>query len=519
MIDNPLVLTFDIGTQSMRGMLVNKKGEIEAFEQIIYDVPYYSKEMNYAEQRADFYYETLCKISNILSKKHKKELDRIIAITTTNFRDSTLCLDEDNKPLRDLILWLDKREIDSDELPLPKWKKIIFSLAGVKDMVDMQHRQSVCNYIMLREPEIWAKTKKYVVLSTYINYKLTGNLIDSKANQVAHLPYNHKKGRWSSKYDITRCVFDVPNEKLCGLCDPGTNIGSITKKCAKELGLPENIPVIVTGTDKGCETIGLSVTSTNKAAVSFGTSATIDFTNKKYFSPETFCPAYRSPVNGLYNSELQVYRGYWMLSWFINNFVTEKEKKEAKELGLSIEAYFDKTLKDVPAGSDGLILLPHWSPGVANPNARGAIIGWSDIHTKKHLYRTIIEGINFEMLYGLKNLSKRGKQNIKEIYIGGGGSKSEEICQITADILGLPIKRIQTNEACGLGSSMIGFVSLNVYKDIDEAINNMVRTSKIYCPDVKTHDFYLKIYDEIYSSMETKLTPYYKKIRKLLRIK
>lgn len=505
---NGLILSFDIGTQSMRGTLISATGKIEAIEKIVYEEPYYSKSKDWAEKNPDFYYEVLCKISKTLKKKYKSLFDRVVAVTTTVFRDSTICLDENNKPLRDMILWLDKREIESDELPIPKVKKALFSLVGARDIAETQHRQSICNYIMVREPEIWSKTNKYVVLSTYINYKMTGVLVDSAANQIGHLPFDYKNLKWANKTEITRCIYDIPEEKLCDLCKPGEIIGNISKECAKDTGIKE-VPYIVTGSDKGCETIGLSVTSRNKAAVSFGTSATIQFATPDYFEPQPFCPAYPSPIKGLYNPEYQVYRGYWMLSWFKKTFVSEADYKEAKKLGMSIENYFNSHLKDIVPGSEGLILQPHFSPGVANPNAKGAIIGWSDVQTKYHIYKAIIEGINYDLMYGLYTMSKRGKQTIREIYVGGGGSQSNEICQLSADMFGLPVKRIQTHEACGLGAAIVGFISLGVYKDADEAINYMVKTKDIFEPNMIKHDFYYKTYKSVYSKMARRLVPLY----------
>jgi len=513
----PLILTFDVGTQSTRGMLVNKNGDIEAIIQNVYEQAYYSKSKDWAEQNPDFYYETICKISKELISKYPKEFERVIGVTATVFRDSTICLDNDCKPLRDMILWLDKREIDSDELPITGMKKLLFSLVGVYDMVETQHNQSICNYIMSREPEIWNKTYKYVVLSTYINYKLTGTLIDSTANQIAHIPFDYKHSKWSSNSDITRCIYNVPLEKLCDLREPGEKLGTISARCSKDSGIKEGLPVIATGSDKACETIGLSVISRNKAAISFGTSATIQFSTPNYFEPQPFCPAYPAPIKGIYNPEYQIYRGYWMLKWFMNNFVNENEIEEANKQGVSIEEYFNNFLKDVPAGCDGLILEPHWAPGVANPNAKGAIIGFSDAQSKYHIYRAIIEGINFELMYGLETMSKRSGQVIKEIFVGGGGSKSDEICKITADMLGLPVKRTQTNEAGGLGSSIIGFVSLGIYKDVNEAINRMTRVSKVFEPDMNKHAFYMKMYKEVYKGLGKKHERYYKSMKKILK--
>ena len=512
-----LVLTFDIGTQSMRGMIVNKHGEIVCFEKEVYEEPYYSKNKDWAEKDPNFYYEVLCRIAKAIKKKNPKAFDNILAVTTTTFRDSTICLDENCKPLRDMILWLDKREIDEDEVPLPKLNKFLYTIAGVKDMVNTQHKQSICNYIKSREPEVWQKTYKYVVLSTYMNYKLTGNLIDSGANQIAHIPFDYKKGTWANKYNLTKPVYDVEEEKLCDLCKAGDNIGSITSQVSKDSGIKEGTPVIVTGSDKGCETIGLSVTSKSKAAISYGTSATIQFTTDTYFEPQAFCPSYPSPIGGLYNPEYQIYRGFWMLSWFKKIFVNEEEEKEAKKQNMSIEDYFNSHLKEVPAGCDGLIIQPHWGPGVANPNAKGSMIGFSDVQNKYYIYRAIIEGIIFDLKYGLNTMSKRGKQNIKEIFVGGGASVSNEICQITADILGLPVKRIQTNEACGLGSSIVAFLSLGIYKDLDEAIINMIKTKDIFMPDLGANAYYNMLYDNVYSKMSKKLVPLYVSTKNIVK--
>jgi len=145
------------------------------------------------------------------------------------------------------------------------------------------------------------------------------------------------------------------------------------------------------------------------------------------------------------------------------------------------------------------------------------MLGFSDVQSKYHIYRSIIEGINYELMYGLETMSKRGKHNIKEIMVGGGGSKSDEICQITADMLGLPVKRIQTHEACGLGASAIGFVSMGIYSDVNEAVNKMVRVKDIFTPDISEHQFYQKIYNEVYKGMGRRMEKYYKKTKMILK--
>lgn len=511
----PLILTFDIGTQSMRAMLVNKKGDIIDLEQMRYERPYISRNPGWAEQRPDFYFDNLCIVAKALSDKCKTLMEGVIAVTMTTIRDTALCLDKNNKPLKDIVLWLDKREAKHVS-PLPKYKKALFKLVHQSDTVDMQQRQSICNWIMENEPELWAKTDKYVMLPTYMNYKMTGVMKDSSANMIGHIPFDYKNAKWMKDGGLTRCLFDVPMEKLCEIVKPGKIIGHITKDVSEKCGIKEGLPFIVTGSDKSCETLGLSVIKKNQASLSFGTTATVQFATRDYFEPTPFAPSFPSVVEGMYNPEIQIYRGYWMLSWFKKEFAN-KEVEQAKELGCSAEELLNKRLAEIPAGCDGLLLQPFWGPGVANPNARGAIIGFSDVHTRIHIYRAIIEGIGFALIDGMKNMEKRGKQKITELYVGGGGSQSDEICQITANMFGINVKRIQTHEACGLGASMIAFKTMGEFKTIEEAIASMAHDTDVFVPNEEEHKLYMRLYNEIYCNIYGKLEPLYKRIKTITR--
>lgn len=512
---DPLVLTFDVGTQSVRAMLINKKGELVAVCQKTYEQQYYSLHPGWAEQKPDFYFDRMCEASRELCDNNQDKLNDVIAVTATVIRDTAVCLDKNNEPLRDIILWLDKREAKNDE-PYGKMKKLIFKLVNMEETVKNQARNSVCNWIMENESDIWEKTAKYVMLPTYINYKLTGRLCDSPANMIGHVPFSYKNRRWMKKNELTRCVCDIPEEKLCELIPSGETIGCISKQISEITGIPEGLPLIATGSDKGCETLGLSVFKDNQAAVSFGTTATIQMTTKDYFEPQKFLPSYPAVPNGMYNPEIQIYRGYWMVSWFIKEFAA-LEAAEAKEKGCSVEKVLDSYLETVPPGCDGLVLQPYWTPGIANPLAKGAVIGFSDVHTRHHLYRAIIEGIDFALYEGLKTMEKRSGKKIDEIFVGGGGSKSRVVCQILSDITGLPVKCIQTHEACGLGASMVAFVAKGVFPSYDEAIKSMVQVRKEFTPDDENHKLYMEIYSDVYVKMYPKLEPLYKKIRNIYK--
>ena len=85
---------------------------------------------------------------------------------------------------------------------------------------------------------------------------------------------------------------------------------------------PLVLPLIATGSDKGCETLGLAVVDSDKASISLGTTATIQFSTTQYVEPQQFLPAYPGVLNDHYNPEIEIYRGLWLLSWFVKEFGT-----------------------------------------------------------------------------------------------------------------------------------------------------------------------------------------------------
>ncbi|NLN79948.1 MAG: carbohydrate kinase, partial [Erysipelotrichia bacterium] len=100
----------------------------------------------------------------------------------------------------------------------------------------------------------------------------------------------------------------------------------------------------------------------------------------------------------------------------------------------------------------------------------------------------------------------------------GGGSQSDEICQITADMFNKPIYRIQTYEACGLGSSIIAFVSLGIFENYEEAIQKMVHYKDTFYPQEKNYKIYNDYYHKIYKKVYKQLKPLYKQLRVINKI-
>ena len=506
-----LFLTIDFGTQSVRVGLFDKKGHQVAIEKEEYQPPYFSKMPNYAEQNVDTYLEYLSKASHRLMKNHKEKIPLIVGTTLSCFRDTAVLLDKEKKPLRPCILWLDQRMAENSK-PLPFFSRLAFSLVGMTDTANFNRARCVANWIRENEPDIWKKVDKYVGISTYFIYSLTGNLVDSASALAGHYPIDMKKQRWykNPMHHLKGQIFGIEEYMLPKLVPSGTMVGKITKDAAIKFGFPEGLPLYMAGSDKSCETLGLGVIDDTNAAVSYGTASTIETTRDSYAVSEPFLPGYPSCVPGYYNMDIQVYRGYWMINWFLNEF-------GGRKLGPNLEGPsavdFDKKLPLVPPGSDGLVLQPYWGPPLSRPLAKGAIIGFSDSITQEHFYRAIVEGIGYALREGLEKFERKLHHRIPALRVSGGGSRSDEICQITADIFGKPVTRVQTYESSSLGAAIAGFLAAGEFQNLKEAVSSMVETRETFYPNEEIHEKYNFLYENVYLKLYPRLKSIYREIK------
>jgi sugar (pentulose or hexulose) kinase len=227
-------------------------------------------------------------------------------------------------------------------------------------------------------------------------------------------------------------------------------------------------------------------------------------------------PPYPAAVPGAYSLEFQVYRGYWMIEWFKREFGAA-EVTRAAALGVETETLFDDLVAETPAGSMGLMLQPHWSPGVRipGPEAKGAVIGWGDVHTRAHLYRAILEGIAYALREGAERTARRTKVPITELRVSGGGSQSQAAVQLTADVFGLPASRPHTFETSGLGAAIDAAVGLGLHPSFDAAVAAMTRVAETRDPDPANHRLYDDLYRSVYLKLYERLQPLYTEIRRI----
>ena len=438
---------------------------------------------------------------------------QIAGVAITTQRNVLINLDEDAQPLRPSIHWSDQRRTSGLPNVGGLWG-VLFAVSGMTGTIRYLQSEAKTNWIRTYQPDVWKKTAKVVLLSGYLTHRLTGKYVDSTACQVAHLPFDYKKHQWAGKFDWKWKAVPVEPEKLVDLVPPTDLLGEITSQAAEETGIPAGLPLIAAAADKACEVLGSGTLASNICCLSYGSAATINTIHQKYIEVVPLIPPYPAAVPGSYSLEIQLFRGYWMVSWFLKEF-GHNEKRLSEERDIPPEFLFDDLVNSVPAGSMGLTLQPYWAPGLKSPGpeAKGSVIGFGGVHTRAHFYRAILEGLAYALREGAERTSKRSGVPITEVRVSGGGSQSDAALQLTADIFGMPVSRPHVYEASGLGAAIDLAVGLKLQPSFETAVSEMTRIGTTFDPNAENHKLYDELYKRVYLKMYDRLAPLYKEIQ------
>jgi sugar (pentulose or hexulose) kinase len=508
------ILSIDNGTQSVRAIIFDLHGNL-LFKARVPLPEYISAEPGYSEQEPDVFWQAVCEACHKLWAMAGVDKQRLAGLSITTQRSTVICLGADGKPVRRAITWMDTRRTFGLKPVSGLWG-VLFALSGMTGTVAYLQAEAECNYIRKHEPEVWSKTSKFLLLSGYLTYRMTGNFVDSTGCQVGYIPFDYKAMRWSAPMDWKWQAVPMDHCQLPDLLQPTARLGDVSREASQASGIPAGLPVIASAADKATEVIGAGCLEPEIACVSYGTTATINTTHRKYVEVIPLIPPYPSAVPNAYCLESSVARGYWMVSWFKNQFAG-MEQQQAEKRGVEAEQLLEELTAGIPAGSLGLMLQPFWSPGLKypGPEAKGAILGFGDVHTKAHVYKAILEGIAYALREGAQRTEKRSGVRIREVRVAGGGSQSETAMQLTADIFGIPAARPHVYEASGLGAAIDTAVGLKLYPDFSSAVVGMTRVARVYEPDPTASRIYNELYQRVYLKMYATLKPFYEDIRRI----
>ncbi len=467
------------------------------------------------EHDGDGFWQAAAKCCQALWARDQTWRDAVRGVAVTTQRATVIPVDGDGRCLYPAISWLDQRR--ATQLPAVKpWWRLAIAMSGQAGTVRHFQREAEVNWLAQHEPALHAATHKFLLVSGLLNQRLTGRFADSIGSLVAYLPFDSRRQRWAAAADWKWQALAVRPEQLPELVPVGSVLGEVTAAASEATGIRAGTPVIAAAADKACEILGSGVLAPTTGALSYGTTATINVTSPRYVEVTPGMPPYPAAVPGQYSCEVQIFRGYWMVNWFKEQF-GHPERAAAETLGVTPEELFDEMVGTVPPGSMGLTLQPYWSPGLREPgpDAKGAVIGFGDVHTRAHLYRAILEGLAYALREGRERVEKRGRVRLTELRVSGGGSQSDAAMQLTADIFNLPTARPHTHETSGLGAAIDCAVGLGLHADFNDAVAQMVRIGRLFEPIAAHVATYDALYERVYKHMYKRLSPLYTEIQRI----
>ena len=499
-----LILAIDFGTQSCRALAYTEQGECLAKCQLPV-TEYQHPEPEWTEHDVEGFWTLLAESCRGLWSRGIAPQD-IAAVVVTTQRASVINLDENGRPLRPAIIWTDQRRAPLRQR-LPWYWRALFGLLRIRPIVDNLEAETEANWLERYEPELMARTAHYLLLSGYLNYRFTGKFKDSVGSQVGYLPFDFKKQSWCASSDWKWHSMAIKRYMLPELSDVGEVLGYVAADAAEATGVPVGVPVIAGAADKACEVLGVGALEAGVASISCGTTATINTTRSKYVEVVPFMPAYPAALPGQFNTEIQVFRGFWMVSWFLAQF-GESERRRAEAQDMAPETLLEELLEQTEPGAGGLILQPFWNPvlGETGPEGRGSMVGFKDFHTRAHVYRALIEGLAFALRAGKQRIERRTGTPIERIRVSGGGAQSDAVVQILADVLNLPVERFEDCEASGRGAAMIGAAALGWYPSARAAseavLQHATKTTSIPHATTQYEDIYKNLYQPLYQRLK-----------------
>ncbi|MCL1077505.1 carbohydrate kinase [Parashewanella spongiae] len=513
-MDKPYLLALDYGTQSVRAILFDTQGALIHKAQISVDPFIKSQKESQsgsAEQHPEYCYAQLVQVVKQLITVNQIDTSLIGSLSITTQRACIILTDDKFKPISPIFMWSDTRLADSNRLsPMSWYFRAAFKIVGMDKRIGFLRRSAKVNFIEQTQPNLIKNADKVALFSGYLIHKMTGVAVDSVASQVAYLPFDYKNLTWAKGNSWRWQALACSQEQMMNLIPAAKIIGKIDKKFCEDTGLNAEIVVATAGGDKACEMFATGSGEVGIANISLGSAACISIGLKRYQESYRYMPPFPSIAENQFMNEIQLERGFWLLSWLIDEFGQE-DKLTAAEQRKTVEAYICEKIIDIAPGSDGLLLCPTWSQGVIypGPEARGSIVGFTPKHTRFHLYRAAIEGVLFTLKSALLRLEKKHNYPVKIVRISGGGSQSEQVLKMAANILNKPVEVIDIAEASALGAAMCAATASGIYDDVYDARKSMMNIDKRINPEREES---LK-YQQIFKSQST----IYRRVKPILK--
>ncbi len=503
MAEAPYLIGIDYGTGGVRVGIFDREGTPVVFRAVPFETHY--PRPGWAQQDPDVWWSCLGMAMQAALRESGVSPEEIAGISLDMTSSTVLAIDKQGQHLRPAIMWMDVRAAEQarriEETGDPALK---YSGFGA---VSAEWGLPKALWLKENEPDTYKAAAHICDCADWLMNRLTGEWAGSV--DIASSKYFHDRDQGGFPVSLFQAVGieDLLEKYPQNLLDLGVVLGGLKKDVAEELGLRPDIPVAQGGVDAHMGALGLGVVEPGKLALITGSSHVMIGQSADPLHGRGFWGAYTDAmIPGQYTVEAGQASTGSVVAWFKNNFAGEAVA-EAQRRGADPYVVLGEMAREVPIGSDGLIVLDYFQGNRtphSDPLARGMIWGLSLSHGPGHIFRAIMEGICFGTEDIFRTLREQGYEP-KSIVVSGGSTKSDLWMQMHADVSNVPISLTRVGEGPVLGSAMLAAVGAGIHPDLQTAAEHMVHTERTVEPDPARHaeyEFYVDKYIETYPRMK-----------------
>ncbi len=519
---NRLVLAVDLGTSGCKCALVAEDGVVQMWS--FRPVPLHFVDRVGAEQAPEDWWSAFIGAARELIGKLPGTGAEIAAICCSCQGECTVPVDRAGQPLHRGLSWIDMRGADAVRSragnrmlsvagygPVKLWRWI--HRAGGAPALSGKDPAGHMAFIQEAWPEIYDRTHKFLSALDYMNLRLTGRFV-ATVDSVLTSWVTDNRDLDNIHYDrklVAQSGFDL--EKLPEIVRCTDVLGPLCPSAAQELGLPQDTPVVAGAVDNSAAAIGSGAVRDGEAHLYVGTSswigAHVPFKKTDVFAKIASVPC---AINGRYlASAVQSSAGSNL------SFLCDKILFHPDEFGMErpsdIYAVLERAAASVPPGARGLLYTP-WLFGerspVDNPSLRAGLLNISFEHSRADVIRAFLEGVALNTRWMVTPFNRFLGKPLDRITIVGGSAASDVWCQIFADILGIPVRQVNSPiQANAVGAALIGYVGIGAisYPDIPDLIS----FRHTYLPDSGRK----AVYDDLFRTFKLayrRLAPLYRRL-------
>jgi len=347
------------------------------------------------------------------------------------------------------------------------------------------------------EPEIYARAHKFVTSTTFLVARLTGRyVIDPITASFCSPPYDFHTNQWHPDF----CAGIVEPERLPEIAWASEIAGTVTAAAARETGLAAGTPVVVGSTDAAAEALSVGVTSPGQMMLMYGSTVfMIEVVAQPTIDERLWAAPYLFP--GTFQLAAGMATSGALTRWFRDKLAPDLVAGEEMG-GANAYSALTQAATAIPAGSEGLIVLPYFSgerTPINDPQARGLFFGLTLAHTRAHLFRAVLEGIGYGIQQHFQVMEEIGAAP-REVVAVGGGTKSAPWLQVVSDISGRPQKVPSITIGASYGDAFLAGLGVGLI-DSYQVINDWLKDVHTIQPNIENtirYAPYMQLYLELY---------------------